>query len=305
MAHIRLLRVSQWVKNIFVFAGLIFGQKMGDLPSVYATLLGFACLCLLSSSVYVMNDISDRDEDRRHPRKCKRPIASGEVAVPTAMLMTLGLAIGGLGGAWLLDRGFFLIAAAYVVLQIAYTFVLKHQVVLDVICIATGFVLRAIAGAVLVHVAISVWLVVCTFTLCLFMGFSKRRCELNAMLENNGTAASHHRRTLAIYTPELLNHMTTMTAGIAVVSFLLYTTDARTIETFKTNYLVYTLPLVVYAVFRFAVLVEHGKVDGPTEVLLKDFPFQAAIVLWAAAAILIVYRGVELKSFFERMAGAP
>lgn len=259
MPYFRLLRVTQWVKNIFIFAGIIFGQKIGDLSSVYATLLGFACLCVLSSCVYVMNDISDREEDRRHPRKCKRPIASGEVPVSSAIALALALATGGLGGAWLLDRAFFVVAATYVALQIAYTFVLKHQVVLDVICIATGFVLRAIAGAVLVHVAISVWLVVCTFTLCLFMGFSKRRCELTAMSEASGATASHHRRTLAVYTPELLNHMTTMTAGIAVVSFLLYTTDQRTITTFGTNYLVYTLPLVVYAVFRFAVLVEIGR----------------------------------------------
>lgn len=305
MAYLRLLRISQWVKNVFVFAGLIFARKLGDGEAVLLSIVGFGCLCLLSSCVYVMNDIHDREEDKRHPRKCKRPIASGEIAVGSAAALAAALVGVGLGGSFLLDRGFGLVALAYVLLQVAYTFVLKHEVVIDVIAIASGFVLRAISGAVLVHVAISPWLVVCTFTLCLFMGFSKRRCELNAMAENAGADASHHRRTLAVYTRDLLNHMTTMTAGIAVVSFLLYTTDQRTISTFGTNYLVYTLPIVVYAVFRFAVLVEHGRVDGPTEVLLTDRPFQLAIVCWTIAALVIVYRGAEMRDFFMSLDPQP
>lgn len=304
MAYIRLLRIPQWVKNVFVFAGLAFGRKLDHWPSVSATLLGFLCLCLLSSSVYVLNDWHDREEDRRHPRKCKRPIASGEVTPTAALLLWAVLLACGMIGSLALDRAFGLVALAYLVLQIAYTFALKHAVILDVIAIATGFVLRAIAGAVLIHVEISHWLVVCTFTLCMFMGFSKRRCELNAMAEaGNGAAAHQHRRTLAVYTRDLLNHMTTLSAGIAVVCFLLYSTDQRTIREFGTNYLVYTLPIVVYAVFRFAVLVEHGQVDGPTEVMLRDRPFQAALVGWALAALLIVYRGTEIQQFLSRVAG--
>jgi 4-hydroxybenzoate polyprenyltransferase len=198
-------------------------------------------------------------------------------------------------GGWWLSPGLFVLALVYLVLQTGYTLALKQVVLLDIVCIGLGFVLRAMAGAVVVNVVISHWLVICTFTLCLFMGFSKRRCELSALAGHGPAIPGRHRKTLTFYTPDLLNHFTTLTAGIAIVSFLLYATDARTVHEFHTNYLVYTLPLVVYAIFRFAYLVEHGLVDGPTDVLLRDRPFQAAIVLWTAAATLIVYCGLDLQ----------
>ena len=297
MPFVCLLRPAQWSKNVFLFAGLVFGQELLNPPSVIAALLGFVCFSLISSAVYVINDIHDRNEDRLHPRKRARPIAAGEVSVGSAIGLAAALLTVGIGGSWLLSPGFFIVGVAYFVLQTTYTFALKHIVLLDIICIGLGFVLRAVAGAVLVNVEISHWLVICTFTLCLFMGFSKRRCELSALTENGGNEAGRHRRTLALYTPDLLNHFTTLTAGIAVVGFMLYATDARTVGEFHTNYLVYTLPIVVYAIFRFAYLVEHGLVDGPTDVLMRDRSFQAAIVLWAAAATLIVYRGAELSQW--------
>jgi 4-hydroxybenzoate polyprenyltransferase len=305
MPYLRLLRAQQWVKNVFVFAGLVFGGKLGDGHSVLWSLLGFVCLCLVSSAVYIFNDIYDREEDQLHPRKRLRPIASGQVGIAPAAVLAVALVAVGLSGAVLLDprRLFLLVVATYVVLQAAYTLRLKHAVLLDVITIGLGFVLRAIAGAVLVHVAISPWLVLCTFTLCLFLGFSKRRCELNILAENGAIEAGRHRKTLSIYTPDLLNHMTTLSAGIAIVSFMLYATDARTAQFFGehgSRYLLYTLPIVVYAIFRFAVLVEHGEVDGPTDVVLRDPPFQAAIVLWAATALLIVYRGNQLHDWLTR-----
>ncbi len=301
MDYLRLLRPAQWTKNVFLFAGLIFGQRLTHWPDVIAALLGFACFCAVSSTVYVINDIRDRNEDRLHPTKCNRPIASGRIAVSAGLLLAFALLVLGLGGALLLDQGFFIVACAYILLQAAYTFGLKQQVLLDVILIGIGFVLRAVAGAVLVHVEISHWLVLCTFTLCLFMGFSKRRCELNALSEKPRTDVARHRKTLIAYTPELLNHMTTLTAGIAVVSFMLYATDKRTISIFGSVYLVYTLPLVVYAIFRFALLVEHGRVQGPTEVLTRDRPFQVAIILWGLAVMAIVYAGQGLHEWVEQI----
>jgi 4-hydroxybenzoate polyprenyltransferase len=301
MPYLRLLRPSQWIKNLFVFAGLVFGRKLTDPTSVGITLLGFACLCLLSSLVYVVNDIHDREEDKLHPQKRKRPIASGQISVAAATTLVAALLVLGMGGSWLLDRGFAIVAATYLILQTLYTFGLKHVVILDVITIGLGFVLRAVSGAVLVHVEISPWLVLCTFTLCLFMGFGKRRCELNALAESGVGDAGGHRKTLSIYTPDLLNHMTTLTAGLAIVSFMLYTIDDRTIAEFGefgATGLLYTLPLVVYAIFRFAVLVEHGQVDGPTDVVARDRPFQIAIVLWIVATLLIVYRTAQLQEFF-------
>jgi 4-hydroxybenzoate polyprenyltransferase len=304
MPYIRLLRPHQWVKNIFVFAGLIFGKKIGDPGSVIAALQGFALLCVISSSVYVMNDIRDREEDRLHPRKKDRPVASGAVSVPLAGGLALFLLALGMTGSYALDRGFFVCMVAYFVLQIAYTLALKHMVILDVVVLGVGFVLRAVAGAVLVHVAISHWLVLCTFTLCLFMGFSKRRCEFNALAETANSASSH-RRTLRDYTPQLLDHMTTLTAGIAMTCFMLYTTDRRTIEEFRTNYLVYTTPIVVYAVLRYALLVEQGRVDGPTEIVLRDRPFQIAVLLWAALAGAIIYYGHDAGYLLYEWFGPP
>lgn len=300
MAYFRLLRPEQWVKNLFLFAGLLFGQKLSDPLSVAASLAGFALFCLLSSAMYVINDIRDAAEDRLHPRKRLRPLAAGLVSPGAAAGLSVALIVVGLAGAWWLDRGFAAVATTYLLLQAAYNAGLKHAAILDVICIGAGFVLRAVAGAVLVHVEVSVWLVLCTFTLCLFMGFSKRRCELNALA---GAAPAAHRRTLAMYTPDLLNHMTTLTAGVAIVSFMLYATDEVTIQKFHSNYLLYTLPIVVYAVFRFALRVERGDVDGPTDVLLRDRPFQIAIVLWVLAATSIVYGGNRIAAALQWLSG--
>ncbi len=297
LALLRLLRPAQWSKNVFLFAGLIFGHELLQISSLVRALLGFACFCLLSSAVYILNDIHDRNDDRAHPRKCRRPIAAGVIGVPAAGLLALLLLAISLPGCLLLSPGLLVLAVVYLVLQTCYTLALKHVVLLDVVCIGLGFVVRAMAGAVVVNVAISHWLVICTFTLCLFMGFSKRRCELSALAENGSLDPGLHRRTLSFYTRDLLDHFTMLTAGIAVVSFLLYATDVRTVHEFQTNYLVYTLPLVVYAIFRFAYLVEHGLVDGPTDVLLRDRPFQVAIVLWTLAATLIVYRGAALQEW--------
>ena len=301
MPYLQLMRPGQWTKNLFLLAGLIFGQKLSDPVSVVTALVGFVGFCLLSSAVYVLNDVHDRKEDQFHPVKRMRPVAAGQISVGAALVFAIVLLAVGLIGAYRLDRGFFLVALVYVVLQMAYTAWLKHVVLLDVIVIGLGFVLRAVAGAVLVHVVISHWLVLCTFTLCLFLGFSKRRCELNVLAGNGGGDAAGHRKTLAAYTPDLLNHMTTLTAGIAVVSFMLYATDKRTLDVFGTNYLVYTLPFVVYAIFRFALLVEHGRVDGPTAVVLRDRPFQAAIVLWTMAVLAVIYRGQTLRGWVEAL----
>jgi 4-hydroxybenzoate polyprenyltransferase len=304
VSYLRLMRPGQWIKNLFVFAGLVFGHLLGNWPSVLAVILAFICFCLLSSAVYTFNDIHDRAEDRLHPTKRRRPLASGQVSVGAATVFGVVLLALGLGGSVVLNGGFLAIAALYVLLQMAYTFALKHATVLDVIALGLGFVLRAVAGAVAVHVTISPWLVICTFTLCLFLGFSKRRCELDSLADGPPADAARHRRTLAEYTPELLNHMTTLTAGIAVVSFMLYATDKRTLEVFGTNYLVYTLPMVVYAIFRVALLVEHGRVNGPTDVVLRDRPFQAAIVLWGLAVLVIIYRGQVLQEWLRRVLAA-
>jgi 4-hydroxybenzoate polyprenyltransferase len=302
MKYVRLARAEQWSKNLFLLAGLVFGQKLGDTTSVILTLIGVLLFSLVASAVYVINDVRDRAEDQLHPTKCKRPVASGAISPSAAIVFACALLAAGLGGAFVLDPAFCFVTLVYFTLQVFYTFGLKQLVVLDVILIGIGFVLRAVAGAVIVHVEISHWLVLCTFNLCLFMGFSKRRCELHALQNGQAGHAGKHRRTLVSYSPELLNHMTTLSAGIAVVTFILYANDSRTQDVFGTNYLVYTLPIVVYAIFRFTLLVEQGRVHGPTDVLLRDRPFQAALLLWGVAALVIVYRGRALAGFFQKLA---
>ncbi len=306
MPLLTLLRPHQWIKNLFLFAAPVFGRKLADPAAMGLSVVGFVLLCLTSSLVYVINDIHDVEEDRLHPRKRHRPLASGAIGIRSAWRIGAILLVVGVGGSWLLDRGFGFVVSCYLLLQLFYTFAFKHAVILDVISIGLGFVLRAVAGAVLVHVEISPWLVLCTFTLCLFMGFSKRRCELAAL--NNGGAgeAGRHRRTLEIYTPDLLNHMTTLTAGIAVVTFMLYAIDARTVREFGqlgSKGLLYTLPIVVYCIFRFAVLVEHGRVDGPTDVVLRDRPFQLAVGLWVVAVMMIVYARGPLERWLAALVG--
>ena len=193
----------------------------------------------------------------------------------------------------------FIIVAVYVALQISYTMYLKQRVLIDVICIAMGFVLRAVAGAAAVKVAISPWLFICMFTLCLFMGFCKRYSEVVTL--GDPGAAESHRPTLIYYTPELLTHLITLSAGIAVVSFLLYGLSERTIENFGTNYFVYTLPVLVYGVFRFAMLSMEGAYAGPTDLILHDRPFQATILLWIALAIIVIKYGKDIEIWTQSL----
>lgn len=299
MVYLKLLRAHQWVKNVFVFAGLIFARKLYDVDALLMATGGFFCLCFVSSAVYIVNDLRDRVEDQQHPRKRFRPIAAGLISPQQAWLIGIACLVGGLLGSYLLSPQFALLALSYFALQATYTFVLKRRVLLDVMAIALGFVLRAVSGAVLVAVEISPWLILCTFTLCLFLGFSKRKCELRAFADEEPEVASAHRKTLAAYTDELLSRYTTISAGIAVISFMLYATDPSTVQKFDTNALAYTLPLVVYAIFRFDFLVDRGGVDGPTDVVLGDRPFQFTVLLWAILATLIINFGAGIDGWLH------
>ena len=289
---VRLARPNQWVKNVFIFPALVFAH-LTDSKAFTAAGLAFVAFCLLSSGVYALNDVLDREEDRLHPKKRNRPVAAGRVSAPAALLMAFGSAVAGLVVAGQVHRAVAITGAAYVVLMLAYNLVLKHRVIVDVIAIAIGFLLRAIAGAFAVQVVISPWLLVCTFTLCLFLGFGKRQCELAAFNHSNAEAANH-RATLIHYRPDLLSHLLTTSAGIAIVTFLLYTLDPQTQA--KFHMLIYTTPLVFYGVFRYTMLVQGGRVSGPNEVLLNDKPFLLTVVLWAIAAVAVVYWGPLIES---------
>lgn len=289
-AYVRLLRPAQWIKNIFVFAALVFGNKLGDPHAVASALIGFVAFCLASSAGYVFNDILDRDRDLLHPVKRNRPVASGAIPVASAGALALGLLLAAGVVSIRLPPPFIVSLCIYVVLTITYSLYFKHQMLLDVIAIALLFVIRAVAGALAIDVPYSPWLLVCTFMLCMFLAFGKRRCEI-AML-GNGEGLLEHRKTLERYSPDLLNQLLSTSGGIAVITFLLYTLWPDVSSPFgeeSRQNLLYTLPLVVYGIFRYALLIESGKATGPTDLIIKDRPFLISIALWIVAAGYILY----------------
>ena len=298
MKYLQIMRPLHWTKNVFVFAALIFGKKLiGPADEVVAAFIsalgGFSCFCLAASAIYIFNDIIDRDVDMLHPEKLKRPIAAGTVTVGSAQVVSVLCALAAILGSYLLGSKFVIIILIYIGLMILYSLLLKRMMILDCITISIGFCLRAIAGAVVVGVFISPWLIICTFALCLFLAFSKRRSEIGLLRENSES----FRKTLAGYTPELLAHMLDVTSGLAVVCFLLYTMDKRTLDIFGTNNLVYTTPLVLYCVFRFSALIEKGKYSGPEQIILRDRPFQIGSAIWVLACIGIIYADKLVISF--------
>ncbi|UCG15897.1 MAG: decaprenyl-phosphate phosphoribosyltransferase [Phycisphaerales bacterium] len=285
--YLQLMRCREWIKNLVVFVGPILGLKLFDWTSIWQAWTCFFAFCLVSSSSYAINDVMDREADARHPLKRKRPVARGAISPAAALAFGVLLVVAGMTlSLRLLRMEVADLLGAYFILILGYSSGFKKRIILDVIIIAVGFVLRAWAGAEAVGVATSPWLIACTFTLCLFMGFGKRRCELAAF--ENVEQATEHRATLARYTPELLNNLTSVSAGIAIVTFLLYTLDPSKPPPFPKQHLLYTLPLVVYGVFRFAMLAQGGKYNGPTEIVLKDRPFAGTIVLWGLIAACIV-----------------
>lgn len=299
--YAQLLRPTQWIKNVVVFAGPAAGLKLSSLVSCKQAFIAFAAFCLTASATYAINDVLDREADAAHPTKRNRPIASGVIRPAAAIAIALLLVAAALTTTMLtLPRGVTAVLITYFLMTLAYSTYLKKQVILDVIVIASGFVLRAWAGALAVGVIASDWLIACVFTLCLFMGFGKRRCEL-AMI-GNVDQAGQHRKTLVRYTPDLLTHLITVSAGIAVITFLLYTLDTSNVSSpFQKHHLFYTLPLVVYGIFRFAMRSEMGIHTGPTDIVLKDRALLATILLWAVIALCIAYQESIVEGGFERL----
>ena len=298
MKFLQIMRPLHWTKNMFVFAALIFGHRLNDPSAIGRAIGGFASFCLAASAVYILNDIIDRQRDRLHPEKCKRPIASGRVAISSAVVVAVLCAAVAIIAAFLLGRAFASIILIYIMLMVFYSLLLRRIMILDCVVIAIGFCLRAVAGAVVVEVFISQWLIICTFALCLFMAFGKRRSEI-ALLQQDSES---FRNTLTGYTPELLAHMIDVTSGLAVVCFLLYAMDDKTFQIHGNNHLAYTTPLVLYCIFRFSSLIQTGKYLGPVQLILNDLPFQIGFVVWIFASVVIVYAdklGINFGGIFQ------
>ncbi len=292
---IQLARPGHWIKNIVVLLPVVFGLRMYDLDAWLRALAAAAAFCFASSFGYILNDIKDRQSDLAHPLKKNRPVASGIISIKAAVIEAAVLLLLALAVAQTLSPLLLIMILAYVFLQVCYTAFLKAKPLADVICIALGFVLRAAAGAVAIRVAISPWLFICMFTISLFMGFCKRYSEIATI----GDRAHDHRPVLIAYTPELLTHLITLSAGIAVMAFLVYGLHERTVEQFGTNYFVYTLPVVVYAVFRFAMLSMKGSYHDPTDLILHDRTFQITILIWMVAAFAIICYGKTIDGWIQ------
>ena len=281
------LRPDQWTKNLIVFAALIFAVKLLDPAALANASAAFLIFCALSGAVYLINDVSDREQDRRHPLKRMRPIAAGDLSPGAAIGWAAVLGAGGLAAAYLLRPAFAAIAAAYLVLFALYTRWLKHIVVLDVMTIAMGFVLRAVAGGLVINVHISNWLLVCTMLGALFLGLAKRRHEITLLAEG----AKGHRRILEEYDPYLLDQMIGVVAAATMVAYIIYCASPETHAYFGTEWMVLTTPFPVYGLFRYLYLV-HRKAGGgsPSDMLLEDRPLLVCVLLWGLTAVAIIYR---------------
>ena len=281
------LRPGQWTKNLLVFAGLIFGMQLFVRSAVIRTIAAFVIFCGLSGAVYLVNDIADRESDRRHPLKAQRPIASGALAAPTAWAVALILAAAALAGSAILGWRFTAVAVSFLALQALYSGPLKHVVIIDVLTLATGFVLRAIAGAVAVDVEISHWLLVCTILLALFMALAKRRQEIVLLA---GSATSH-RPILGEYSAYLLDQMISVVTASTLITYIFYTVSPETQEKFGTPWLGLTIPFPLYGIFRYLYLVHQREGGGsPADLLLTDRPLLICVALWALVVVLIIYR---------------
>lgn len=290
-AVILLLRPAQWIKNVFVFPALVFGARRDDPQAILLSLAAFGIFCMLAGAVYAFNDMRDYREDAHHPTKRKRPVASGAISPLTAGVLSIVLSIVAIVASMRISHGFALTASCFLALNLFYSVWGKYRVLLDVILIAMGFVMRALSGAQAIEVPVSAWLIICTFTLCLFLGFGKRRCEL-AVMESNGQAAAH-RATLARYNPALLGHFLSTSGGIAIITFLLYTLDPST----SFHSLIFTTPLVFYAIFRYATVIELGERTGPTDILIRDRPFLWTALVWTAMTVSLVLWGDQIERY--------
>lgn len=283
---VRLLRPTQWSKNAVVYGALIFSKHLFDPHSLALVTLAFLAFCAVASGAYVMNDLRDCERDRQHPLKSLRPLPAGRVSRGAALALCLSFMSTGLLSAVVLNRGFGVLVSVYLALQVAYTFWLKEVVILDVMAIAAGFVIRAAAGGVVIDVPVSPWLIICTFLLMLFLGFSKRRHEL-VLLE---ARAIEHRASLREYSPYFLDQMIAVVTASTVVAYAIYTVSPEVREKLGTDKLYLTIPFVLFGIFRYLYLVHQREEGGnPTQLLLNDRPLLLDVILWVIASALLLY----------------
>jgi len=278
------MRPKQWAKNLLIFAGLVFDRQLPYPPALERTVAGFLLFCLLTSSIYLINDLIDLDADRKHPHKKKRPIASGALPVPVAMVAAAVFLAAALGLGFLLSPLFALACVIYVLLNLSYSFWLKHLPIIDVMVLAGFYVLRVGAGVALIDVQrFSPWLYVFTTFLALFLGIGKRRAEILG-----SKPGDHSRRVLEGYTSSFLDHLLIIVLCLAILTYSLYTFSAPNLP--ENHVMMLTIPFVIYGFFRYLYLVQVRHIgEAPEDVLFSDWPIQLDLVLWGASILLIFY----------------
>ncbi len=274
------MRPKQWLKNILLFAALVFSNNMFNVEMILLALQGFVVFCLVSSAGYIYNDLKDIEADRLHPKKRFRPLAAGELSPTFAVAFMIVTGIGALAAAWVLNTDFFFSALGYLAITLSYTFFFKPMVILDVMGITAGFIVRAVAGALVISVPISPWFVVCTAFFALFLAINKRLSELKLLQDGAGA----HRKNLQEYSPEHLKQMLNLVASCTVMSYALYTFGSS-----HKPWLMATLPFVIYGIFRWQYLVEQkGEGGAPVQTFLRDRPLQIDVVLYVVTAIAAI-----------------
>ncbi len=284
-AIIRAMRPRQWAKNVFIFAALVFDEQLTQKEPLLRTIAGFVLLCLISSAVYLLNDIADVESDRQHPTKRNRPIAAGQLSIPLALVLAIAMAAFALAAGFALEPSFGWIITLYFVINLLYSLWLKHKPIIDVMIIAAGFVLRVAAGVVLIEVTrFSPWLYVCTTLLALIIGFGKRRAEIILLADG----ANAHRKVLDGYTIGFLDQLIVVVSATTIMAYSLYTFSALNLP--SNHLMMLTIPFVIYGVFRYLYLIHVEDAGGaPEELILSDRPLLATLIFWGLLAVAILY----------------
>ena len=286
--YLKLVRVPQWVKNFFVFVPLLFSQHLFDKNYFYTTLFAFAVFCLSSSLIYLINDIIDIEADKAHPTKMNRPLASGAISSQSALVVAIILIAAIVSLLPQFNEEFHYFVIAFVLLNILYSFWFKHIVILDVFSIAMGFSIRVLAGAVVISVPISSWLILTTMFISLFLGVMKRHSELILVAESENAPS---RKVLSQYSLNFADQMATVAAAGVIICYALYTVSERTVSAFGTENLIYTTPFVVYGIFRFMYL-EYisNKGDNTTKIVFSDLQIILTVLIYTITTVLIIYK---------------
>lgn len=283
-----LIRPKQWVKNLFVFAPILFAGKLMDLPMLLTNILAFASFCCISSSVYVLNDIIDVESDRVHKKKRYRPIAAGYVSIKQAKILFVFLIVLTAVLSSMLPVLFLITISAYLVNNLLYSFKIKNVVLLDVFSISIGFILRVIAGAVAIDVSVSSWMIITTIFISLFLGISKRRAELSGPNQDN---LEKQRKVLSDYDVIFVDQLNTIAATGTIISYALYTVSEKAVTAFHSDKLIYTTPFVLYGIFRYLYLLHQKNLgESPTQIVTKDVPIIINSLLWLITCAVIIYK---------------